>query len=199
VPTAVDDYPRRAVLAHASLSLAQRLQRARTLSAALGLARDKPLRLVLIYSSNPLTQRTYLALDAMWAPFGVRIDARGLESRAYSLALNAGDFDLMDYGPFSAVQSATSFIGRFRSDSFLNYSGYVSAEVDRLIELAERQVDPAARARHYFEAERIVLRDLPVIPMYSGVTHRLVARRVRGWLDQSGLSLPSQYLSVVPR
>jgi ABC-type transport system substrate-binding protein len=111
----------------------------------MGLARDKPLRLVLIYSSNPLTQRTYLALDAMWAPFGVRIDARGLESRAYSLALNAGDFDLMDYGPFSAVQSATSFIGRFRSDSFLNYSGYVSAEVDRLIELAERQVDPAAR------------------------------------------------------
>lgn len=199
VPTAVDDYPRRAVLAHASLSLPQRLQRARTLSAALGLARDKPLRLVLIYSSNPLTQRTYLALDAMWAPFGVRIDARGLESRAYSLALNAGDFDLMDYGPFSAVQSATSFIGRFRSDSFLNYSGYVSAEVDRLIELAERQVDPAARARHYFEAESIVLRDLPVIPMYSGVTHRLVARRVRGWLDQSGLSLPSQYLSVVPR
>lgn len=199
VPTAVGDYPRRAAVAHASLSLPQRLQQAQSLSATLGLSRSKPLKLVLIYSINPLTQRTYLALDAMWAPFGVRIEARGLESRAYSLALNAGDFDLMDYGPFSAVQSATSFIGRFQSSSFLNYSGYVNAEVDRLIELAESQVDPAARAGHYFEVERIVLRELPVIPLYSGVSHRLVARRVRGWVDQAGLSFPSQYLAVDAR
>jgi oligopeptide transport system substrate-binding protein len=132
----------------------------------------------------------------MWAPFGVRIEARGLESRAYSLALNSGDFDLMDYGPFSAVQSATSFIGRFQSGSFLNYSGYANPEVDRLIALAESQVAAAERARIYLEAERIVLRELPVIPLYSGVTHRLVSPRVRGWVDGPGLSLPSQYLSL---
>lgn len=196
VPVAVVDYPRRAAVAHSGLSQAQRLERARSLAAVLGLDRAKPLRLVLIYSINPLTQRTYLALDAMWAPFGVRIEARGLESRAYSLALNSGDFDLMDYGPFSAVQSATSFIGRFQSGSFLNYSGYRNGEVDRLIALAESQVEASERARLYFEIERLVLADLPVIPLYSGVTHRLVASRVRGWVDQPGLALPSQYLSL---
>jgi oligopeptide transport system substrate-binding protein len=199
VPTAVRDYPHRAAVSNVSLSLPQRLEKARSLADNLGLSRSKPLKLVLIYSINPLTQRTYLALDAMWAPFGVRIEAHGLESRAYSLALNAGDFDLMDYGPFSAVQSAASFIGRFQSGSFLNYSGYANAQVDRLIEIAESQVDPAARARYYSEVERIVLRELPVIPLYSGVTHRLIARRVRGWVDQPGLSFPSQYLAVGAR
>lgn len=196
VPVAVADYPRRAAPAHAALDTPQRRAAAARLASELGLDRSRPRRLVLIYSSNPLTQRTYLALDAMWAPFGVRIEARGLESRAYSLALEAGDFDLMDYGPFSAVQSAASFIGRFQSGSFLNYSGYANPEVDRLIALAESQVAAAERARLYFEVERIVLRELPVIPLYSGVTHRLVAGRVRGWVDNPGLALPSQYLSL---
>jgi len=196
VPEAVGDYPRRAASPFAALEPAQRVAAARERAAALGLSRDKPLQLELIYSINPLTQRTYLAIDAMWAPFGVRISARGLESRAYNLALNAGEFDLMDYGPFSAVQSATSFIGRFQSGSFLNYSGYANVEVDRLIALAESQVQPLQRAQHYREAETILLRELPVIPLYSGMAHRLVAARVQGWTDNPGLALPSQYLSL---
>jgi oligopeptide transport system substrate-binding protein len=192
----VGDYPSRAVSPFAGLDPAQRVAAARERAAALGLSRKKPLQLELIYSINPLTQRTYLAIDAMWAPFGVRISARGLESRAYNLALNAGEFDLMDYGPFSAVQSATSFIGRFQSGSFLNYSGYANVEVDRLIALAESQVEPQRRAQHYREAEAILLRELPVIPLYSGMAHRLVAARVQGWTDNPGLALPSQYLSL---
>ena len=57
-------------------------------------------------------------------------------------------------------------------------------------------IDPVTRARGYLAVERVLLRDLPVIPLYSGVTHRLVAARVRGWVDNPGLSLPSQFLSL---
>jgi len=196
VPAAVDDYPNRALPDYARLSQAERLRQARELAAALGLQRSKPLVLRAIYSSNSLTQRTFLALDAMYSPLGIRLDARGLESRAYSLALNQGDFDLMDYSPFSAVQSATSFIGRFQSGSFLNYSRYSNREVDRLIELAERQMEPARRAEYYLQAESILLRDLPVVPLYSGVTHRLISTRLRHAAMNSALALPSQYLSL---
>jgi peptide/nickel transport system substrate-binding protein/oligopeptide transport system substrate-binding protein len=119
-----------------------------------------------------------------------------MESRTYNLALSQRDYDLMDYEPFSAVQSATSFIGRFRSDSFLNYMGYANPEADRLIDLAERQGDPAARAARYLEVETLLLRDYPVVPLYSGVAHRLVAPRVRGWVENPGLALPSIHLSL---
>jgi ABC-type oligopeptide transport system substrate-binding subunit len=196
VPQAVADYPVRAVPAYAAWPMARRRAAARSLLGAAGISTARPLRLVGIFSSNPLTLRTFLAIDAMWAPLGVRLEARGMESRAYNMALNAGDFDLMDYGPFSAVQSATSFIGRFQSGSFLNYSGHADAEVDRLIAAAEASLDPATRARGYLAVERVLLRDLPVIPLYSGVTHRLVAARVRGWVDNPGLALPSHFLSL---
>lgn len=196
VPEAVLDYPDHARSPQAAWPMTRRLAEAQRLSQALGLSRAKPQRLSVIFSSNVLTQRTFLALDAMWAPLGIRLDLRGLESRAYSLALNQGDFDLMDYSPFSAVQSATSFIGRFQSGSFLNYSGYSNSEVDRLIILAESQQAPSERARYYRDAESLLLRDLPVIPLYSGITHRLVGSRVGGWTASSALALPSAYLSI---
>ncbi|MBU3672226.1 MAG: peptide ABC transporter substrate-binding protein [Sinobacteraceae bacterium] len=199
VPQAVGDYPVRAAPAYAAWPMPRRVAAARELLRAAGISGAQTLRLVGIFSSNPLTQRTFLAIDAMWAPLGVRLEARGMESRAYNTALNAGEFDLMDYGPFSAVQSATSFIGRFQSGSFLNYSGYADAEVDRLISTAEASVEPSARARGYLAVERLLVRDLPVIPLYSGVTHRLVAARVRGWVDNSGLASPSQFLSLAAR
>ena len=196
VPEAVADYPQRATPAHASLTMPQRLTRARALLVEAGIDVRRPIELVAIFSQNPLTQRSFLALNAMWSPLGVRVAARGLESRAYNQALTQGDFDLMEYGPFSVVQSAASFIGRFQTGSFLNYSGYSNAEVDRLIALAERQNDADRRAHHYLEAERLLLRDYPVIPLFSSMTHCLVATRVRGWAANSGLSLPSRYLSV---
>lgn len=196
VPDAVADYPERAMPPSAAWPMPRRLEAARELMAQAGIGRSRPLRLVAIFSANPLTQRHFLALGAMWAPLGVALEARGLESRAYNVALSQREFDLMDYEPFSAVQSATSFIGRFRSDSFLNYMGYADADVDRLIDLAEGQRDPAQRAAHYLSVERLLLRDYPVIPLYSGVAHRLVAPRVRGWVDNPGLALPSVHLSL---
>jgi ABC-type oligopeptide transport system substrate-binding subunit len=135
-------------------------------------------------------------MAAMWRPLGISLSAQGLESRAYNLALRAGEFDLMDYAPFSAVQSVSSFIGRFHSRSFLNFSHYRNPDVDRLIDLAERQLTAASRAQQYLAVEQLLLRDWPVIPLYSGVTHRLVAARVRGWTANPGLSLPSRFLSV---
>jgi oligopeptide transport system substrate-binding protein len=196
VPDAVRDYPQRVRPVYAEWPMARRLAAARALLAAVGVDAARPRRLVAIYSANPLTQRTLLALDAMWAPLGVRIEARGLESRAYNVALAQRDFDLMDYGPFSVVQSPASFIGRFRSDSFLNYSGYAVDAVDRMIDDAESQPQPQARAARYAEVEQRLLRDLPVIPLYSGVNHCLVASGVEGWPAQQAFSLPSRFLSL---
>lgn len=197
VPDAVADYPTHAASEYAAWPRDRRSAEALRLARDAGLSKAKPRELVAIFSSNSLTERMFLAIGAMWAPLGVKVTARGLESRAYNLALNSGDFDLMDYGPFSAVRSATSFIGRFRSTSFLNYSGYRELEVDRGIDLAESQRDPRERARFYLEVEKRLLQDLPVLPIYSGVAHRLVSSHVRGWVPNPGLSLPSHFLSMV--
>lgn len=196
VPDAVRDYPQRVRPVYADWPMPRRIAAARELLKAVGVDAASPRSLLAIYSANPLAQRSFLALDAMWAPLGVRVEARGLESRAYNVALSQREFDLMEYGPFSVVQSPASFIGRFRSDSFLNYSGYADEAVDRMIDAAESQPSAAERATGYAAVERRLLRALPVIPLYSGVSHCLVAAEVEGWPSRAAFSLPSRFLSV---
>ena len=196
VPPAVGDYVAAPPPEYAARSMPQRLALARQLLADAGVSAAKPLRLSGIFSANPLTQRTWIAIAAMWRALGLQFVVRPLESRAYNVALVGRDYDVMDYAPFSVVQSASSFIGRFHSDSILNYSGYRSTEVDALIERAEAQPTMAARVRDYAAAEQRLLADVPVVPLYAGVQHRLVAKRVAGWVDSPAFAAPSQYLNI---
>jgi oligopeptide transport system substrate-binding protein len=167
------------------------------LLASHGITPRTRLALKAIFSANPVTQRSFLALAAMWRPLGVDVQLVGLETRAYSMQLRAGDYDLQDYVPFATIHTPGTFVSRFASDSFLNFMYYRSAEVDQLIASAERQLDPAARIRMYRQVEAKLLVDQPIIPLYSAVAHRLVAGRVRGWVDHSALASPSRFLSVM--
>ena len=47
-----------------------------------------------------------------------------------------------------------------------NISGYSNPELDRLIEAADREFNPAQRQRILQQAMRLAMRDLPIIPLY---------------------------------
>jgi oligopeptide transport system substrate-binding protein len=161
-----------------------------------GISPSRRVSLKALFSANPVTQRTFLALGAMWRPLGVDVELVGLETRAYSQQLRAGDYDLQDYVPFATIQTVGTFISRFASDSFLNFMFYRNAEVDKLIASAERQTSEAARLQQYRDVERILLTDYPVIPLYSAKAHRLVRARVSNWRNHTALANPSRYLSL---
>ena len=97
---------------------------------------------------------------------------------------------------FAVVPSASNFLLRFVSDSAENVTRYRNAAFDRVVTAAERQLTLAARYAGYGEAEALLLRDVPLIPLWAGNSHRLVARRVRGWVDHPGHSHQSRYLSL---
>jgi peptide/nickel transport system substrate-binding protein len=79
-----------------------------------------------------------------------------------------------------------------------NRHGYRNAEVDRLIELGRTTMQPEKRKLIYQEIERIMLEDLPYIPLWN--EHRLVAlnhERVQGYapsMTGSLLGLRKAYL-----
>jgi ABC-type transport system substrate-binding protein len=105
---------------------------ARELLGKHGIGPRRRVTLQSLYAANPVTQRMFLAIGAMWRPLGVDLELVGLETRAYSIRLRAGEYDLQDYVPFATIQTIGTFIGRFASDSFLNFMFYNNVEVDRL-------------------------------------------------------------------
>lgn len=62
-----------------------------------------------------------------------------------------------------------------------NSAGYSNAEVDKLLDEAAVEVDPAKRAEMYHRAEVIVNKDLPYIYLWVPADIYGVSKRVKGW------------------
>ena len=132
----------------------------------------------------------------MWKAIGVDLELLQIDGRAYSAAIQRGDYDLYSYASFAIVPSASVFLDRFVSDSSVNVARYKNADYDRAFTSAERQLTMADRFKAYGEAESLLLRDVPLIPLWAGVSNRLVSTRVQGWVDHPSHSHLSQYLRL---
>ena len=76
---------------------------------------------------------------------------------------------------------AYTFAELVLSDSGLNDFGYASEKYDGLVEKAAGELDLDKRAEYLQEAERVLLDDLPLIPIYFYVTVRMVKPWVVGY------------------
>jgi ABC-type oligopeptide transport system substrate-binding subunit len=83
-----------------------------------------------------------------------------------------------------------------RSGNPSNLTGYASEEFDSLMRRAAEQTDLGRRRLYLEEAERVLLADHPVIPLYFYVSKHLVNPRVLGWGDNVLDYHYSQHLSI---
>ncbi len=196
LPPGLPDYPAPVQPDYADWPMPKRIVAARELLRQAGIASGALPKIGLGLPASPTGRKVFLAVAAMWKAVGVNAELQPLEGRAYNAALDKGQFDAFSYASFAVVPTALVFLDRFHSESSINFCRWRNAGFDRAFTTAERQPSVAGRAASYAEAERIVLRELPVIPLWSGASNRLVAARVDGWVDHPGHPHPSQYLAL---
>jgi oligopeptide transport system substrate-binding protein len=78
---------------------------------------------------------------------------------------------------------AHTFLSVLQGGSAANMPRYSSEEFDALMALAAEQVDQEQRKLYLEEAERVMLADYPVIPLYFFVSKHLVSPEIEGWGD----------------
>jgi oligopeptide transport system substrate-binding protein len=76
---------------------------------------------------------------------------------------------------------AFTFAELLRSTSGQNDVGYDNPEYDRLVTAAQSELDLGKRAELLQEAERVLLADMPIIPLYYYVTARMIKPWVAGY------------------
>ncbi len=84
-------------------------------------------------------------------------------------------------GWISDYADAYSFLNLFRSGHQRNDFGYSNVMYDSLLDEVAAERIPSRRRRLMFETERLLLMDIPFIPLYSYVTKRMVNPRLKGW------------------
>jgi oligopeptide transport system substrate-binding protein len=184
VTPGVDNYdPVR--LPYTELSQQERNAIAQSLYRKAGYSRESPLRFELRYNTSDTQQRIALAVQAMWRKvLGAEAQLVNVEFRVLLDQMREREVtQVFRSSWFGDYNDANTFLAIMQSDSAANMPGYSNPEYDELMQSAGQQLDLDRRRLYLEEAERVLLADHVVIPLYFYVSKHLVKAEVKGWQD----------------
>lgn len=113
---------------------------------------------------------------------GLRIEVRDYEDfGAFLRALDTNTLPMFSSGWIADYPDPENFLDvLFRTGSGENHFAYSNPDVDALLDRAAVEPDETSRYELYREAERRILADAPLIPLYHDVEYLLVKPYVRG-------------------
>lgn len=197
VPPGVHDYEPRQ-LPYADLPREEREAAAKRLYREAGYGPGKPADIEVRYNTSETHERIALAIQSMWRDV-LGFEATLINEEFRVLVANMRAMEVTEVFRSSWLgdyNDAYAFLHIFESDNPSNMVGYASEEFDSLLERASRQGDPQRRRLYLEEAERVLLTDHAVIPLYYHVSKHLVSARVGGWQDNVLDFHYSQHLSL---
>lgn len=183
VPPGVDGYePAR--FEWAGWPVERRLAEARRLYREAGYSDQAPLSIELRFNKSPLHDRLAIAVSAMWREvLGVETRLAAEEFRVLRQSIDSRNVQAFRGSWVADYNDAHSFLQVLEGGFGINLPRYASADYDALLARARTAADPAERAALLAQAERVMLADVPLIPLFFYVSKHLVAERVEGWYD----------------
>lgn len=184
---------------YAAASQAEREAMAREFYAEAGYSEAAPLEVELRYNTSENHRKIAVAVAAMWKQvLGVRTRLINEEFRVFlqnrRLKRNT---EIFRAGWIGDYQDAYSFLELFHSEHRRNDAGYDNPRYDRLLERIATERIPARRRNLMVEAERMLLDDQVVLPVYTYVTKRLVNPLLKGWVPNVMDFHPSRHMFFV--
>lgn len=199
VPPGTHDYGAQS-FDYADSPLAVRIEEAKRLYAAAGYGPVRPLRFELRYNAGEVHGRVALAVAAMWKQaLGVEAKLVAVEFKSLLADIDRGDVDMFRASWNGDYNDAYTFAQYLRSDFGINLPRYRNPAYDALLDEAARTPDTRQRRELLERAERLMLADTPLIPLYFYVNKHLVSPAVTGWYDNVMNVVYSKDLALAPR
>ena len=169
---------------YAGQPMAARLREARQLYAQAGYSKDKPLSFELRYNTGEVHTKLAVAIASMWKEaLGAEVHLAQAEFKSLLQDIDRGDVEMFRSSWVGDYNDAYTFAQYLKSDFGVNLPHYRSAAYDALLAQAGNEADPARRRVLLEQAERVMLKDHPLLPIYFYVNKHLVKPEVQGWYD----------------
>jgi oligopeptide transport system substrate-binding protein len=196
VPPGVLDYTPQ-TFTYAASPVRERTEVARRLLAESGYTREKPLSFELRYNTGEVHNKVAVAVASMWKEaLGVEAKLAAVEFRSLIADVERRDIDVFRLSWVGDYNDPYTFLQYLKSSFGINLPGYRNPAYDSLLEDAARQTEGPRRRELLEQAERLMLADHPLIPLYFYTNKHLVKPQVRGWYDNVMNVVYSQDLSL---
>jgi oligopeptide transport system substrate-binding protein len=139
------------------------------------------------------------AVQEMWhRELGLNVAINNMEQKSLLSARRSLDYQILRSDWAGDFLDPATFLDVFSSQSGNNHTGWSNPEYDSLLYQAQRTNDTPARYGLLQRAERILLDDAPIIPIYYYTTVRLIHPAVHGWYPTLLDHHPYKYVWLEP-
>lgn len=185
VPPGIGNYETdRPEVSWKDLSREDRLAEAKRLLEEAGFGPDNPLSFEFKHRSTDDNPKAAPVAQANWNEIAPWVDAQILrqDTKVLYADLRQSNFEVADGGWVADYNDPLNYLYLLDSATGQqNYGNYANPEYDRLLEAASMERDLVKRAAIFAEAEKIMIEDTPITPMWFQVTKNLVDPTITGW------------------
>lgn len=122
----------------------------------------------LIYLTGPIRNQVAHFIKEKWENlFGIRCNLESLEWKTLFFKITEGDFQIggMNWQPW--INDPIYTLNAFRDiNELINFPKWQNQQYQKIMQLAEREINDQKRQLYYLNAEKILLDEMPVAPIY---------------------------------
>ncbi|MCG8707979.1 oligopeptide ABC transporter substrate-binding protein OppA [Brenneria sp. 4F2] len=176
----------------------QRNAEAKKLLSEAGFSAQRPLTFDLLYNTSESHQRVAIAASAMWKQaLGVEARLKNQEWKTMLDTMRTGDFEVIRTSWAPDYNEPSTYFDIFRTGNSNNQGKFTDAEYDALLDRALNAQTSAARNDDYHQAEKILQRQVPLLPIYYYVRARLVKPYIGGFMPDQRADIYSKDIYII--
>lgn len=173
--------------------------RARALLAEIAAGGGAVPEIAIDFEADDTQTEVATALREALAAVGITATLRPKPLEDYQRFAVSGEQELFRLGWVAPYASADGILSPLFLTGFPNnVTGFSSAGVDDVLRAARAEADPAARIERWRTAERLILAELPIVPLGQFELHSAAAGRVRGLAITVTGTFDARTVSVAP-
>ncbi|RZO28360.1 MAG: peptide ABC transporter substrate-binding protein [SAR86 cluster bacterium] len=156
---------------------------AKQLLAEAGYSSDKPFpKLEILFNTNEGHRKVALAIQQMWQnELGIEVELVNQDWKVYLSREMVGDFQISRAGWIGDYEDPNTFLDLMRPNRGNNKTGWENMDFDALVEEANTINNQDKRYELLNEAEKILIDNMPIIPLYTYVRVYQLSPDVKGF------------------
>lgn len=137
--------------------------------------------LTLLYNTNGTHQIPAQAIQDYWQKnLGINVKLLGQEWKVYLRTQESLQYDISRAGWIGDYVDPMTFMDMFVTNGGQNQTGWSNAQYDQDIATAKKSGDQAVRMQAMHDAEKILMTEMPIIPIYYYVQNYVLKDNIKG-------------------
>ena len=138
--------------------------------------------LEILFNTSEGHRKVALAVQQMWQQnLGINVELVNQDWKVYLSREMIGDFQVSRAGWIGDYEDPNTFLDTLRPNRGNNKTGWNNFEFDNLLIKANATLDQAERYKILMDAERLLIDEMPIAPIYTYVRVYQLHDDVKGW------------------